>query len=347
LRTFGRWVRRHPRISVGLAVCVAAVVVLGQASSASTKHDAGSSLSATPSAPTTPTTSSAATSAATSAAAHATPTSAAPSAGENAALALLATIAVKGRAPKTGYTRDAFGPAWTDDNNDPSGHNGCDTRNDVLRRDLTQVVLKADSNGCTVLTGTLHDPYTGIVIAFQRGTDTSSAVQIDHVVALSDAWQTGAQYWSASKRVDLANDPLELLAVDGPSNESKGDGDAATWLPPNKSFRCAYVARQVAVKARYRLWVTPAEHDATARVLSSCPSQAAPHETGPPAAGTTTTHPTSHPTTAARLPILPTSSAVYYANCAAVRAAGQAPLLRGQPGYRSGLDRDGDGVACE
>jgi hypothetical protein len=195
------------------------------------------------------------------------------------AAAVLARINVKGRAPATGYDRAAFGQAWTDDVDVPFGHNGCDTRNDVLRRDLTGVVLKPDTHGCVVLTGTLHDPYTGRDIAFVRGVGTSIAVQIDHVVALADAWQTGAQYWTPQRRTDFANDPLELLAVDGPANEAKGAGDAATWLPPDKAYRCAYVARQVAVKAKYRLWMTPAERDASARVLARCPRQPLPDST--------------------------------------------------------------------
>jgi hypothetical protein len=188
------------------------------------------------------------------------------------ALAVLAALPVKGRAPKTGYSRDQFGPAWTDDTVVAGGHNGCDTRNDILRRDLTGVVVKPNTRGCVVLRGRLADPYTGRVIEFARGERTSIAVQIDHVVALSDAWQTGAQQLSPDERVDLANDPRELLAVDGPTNEAKGDGDAATWLPPRRGFRCAYVARQVMVKRAYRLWVTPAERDAMRRVLQSCPA---------------------------------------------------------------------------
>jgi hypothetical protein len=109
-----------------------------------------------------------------------------------------------------------------------------------------------------------------------RGQTTSDAVQIDHVVALANAWQTGAQQLTATTREQLANDPLELLAVDGPTNQAKGDGDAATWLPPNKTYRCAYAARQIAVKAKYALWVTPAEHDALTRILTTCPDQPLP-----------------------------------------------------------------------
>ena len=180
------------------------------------------------------------------------------------ALAQLTTLAVKGRAPMTGYSRDAFGPAWKD-----VDHNGCDTRNDILQRDLTAIVFQAGST-CVVASGSLADPYTGKNIAFLRGEGTSTAVQIDHVVALGDAWQTGAFQWTDEKRLELANDPQELLAVNGPTNEAKGDGDAATWLPPNKSFRCSYIEIQVSVKAKYGLWVTPAEHDAMSRILKGC-----------------------------------------------------------------------------
>ena len=197
------------------------------------------------------------------------------------ALAGLATLPVKGRAPMTGYSRLQFGPAWTDDVSVADGHNGCDTRNDILRRDLTMVVLKPGTNGCVVATGVLHDPYTGATIHFTRGVTSSEAVQIDHVVALGDAWQTGAQQLNLTVRTNLANDPLELLAVSGPANDQKGDSDAASWLPPNKGFRCSYVARQVAVKMRYRLWVTPAERAAIARVLATCPGQTLPSG-GPP-----------------------------------------------------------------
>lgn len=191
-------------------------------------------------------------------------TSATIAATNTAALAVLATLPVKGRAPKTGYDRtESFGSAWQD-----VDQNGCDTRNDILARDLTVLVV---DTSCEVQSGTLLGPYTGLTIAFVRGQATSSLVQIDHVVALSNAWQTGAQQLSPERRVALANDPLNLLAVDGVTNSRKGDGDTATWLPPLKSYRCAYVARQVSVKASYALWVTAAEHDAMTRILSGCP----------------------------------------------------------------------------
>jgi hypothetical protein len=182
------------------------------------------------------------------------------------AIDAVGNLVVKGRAPKTGYSRSQFGQAWAD-----VDHNGCDTRNDILKRDLTDVVFK--SGTCVVLSGTLKDPYSGEVINFVRGVSTSSLVQIDHVVALSDAWQKGAFMLTLAERTALANDPLNLLAVKGSLNSQKGDGDAATWLPPLKSYRCEYVSRQIAVKKKYKLWVTSAERDAFVRVLSKCPGQ--------------------------------------------------------------------------
>lgn len=179
----------------------------------------------------------------------------------------LETLAIKGRAPKTGYSREQFSNDWGELNN-------CSLRELVLLRDLTDT--KLDEDGCKVLTGTLNDPYTGKVVAFQRGATSSQAVQIDHVVAVSDAWQKGAQQLSPDLRYQFYNDPLNLLAVDGPTNNNKGDGDAATWLPPNKDFRCRYVARQVAVKAKYSLWITRAEHDSMRAVLQRCPNQELP-----------------------------------------------------------------------
>ena len=169
----------------------------------------------------------------------------------------------------TGYDRDQFGQAWLD-----ADRNGCDTRNDILRRDLRGTRLKPGTGNCVVLEGTLPDPYTAQRIWFVRAETYS--VDIDHVVALSDAWQKGAKYWDASKRIALANDPLNLLAVDASTNRSKGDGDTATWLPPNKGYRCTYVAAQVAVKKKYGLWVTAAEKSAMEKVLSGCPGQKLP-----------------------------------------------------------------------
>lgn len=248
------------------------------------------------------------------------------------AMDALATLEVKGRAPKTGYSRDEFGQRWKD-----IDRNGCDQRNDVLARDMTGVNRDGP---CTVLDGTLEGPYTGTTIDFVRGQDTSNDVHIDHVVALSDAWQKGAQQLTLERREEFANDHRNLLAVDGVANMQKGDSDAATWLPANRGFRCTYVAIQVNVKAEYDLWVTAAERDAIARELGNCGAsgiapvveEPAPVEEAVPAVPAAEQGP---------------GGEVYYENCTAARAAGAAPIMRGEPGYRSQLDRDSDGVACE
>ncbi|SED22251.1 HNH endonuclease family protein [Streptomyces sp. TLI_105] len=189
------------------------------------------------------------------------------SAAPGTALAAVDTLTVKGRAPKTGYEREKFGRAWVDVDG-----NGCGTRDDVLKRDLTGV--RFTDGHCKVASGTLtDDPYTGTTVRYVRG---RSKVDIDHVVALSDAWQKGAQTWDGETRRRFANDPLNLLAVDAATNRRKSDGDAATWLPPNRAYRCAYVARQIAVKKKYGVWVTAGERDAMKRVLDTCPQQRLP-----------------------------------------------------------------------
>ena len=183
------------------------------------------------------------------------------------ALAALNNLEVKGRAPKTGYARSQF-PHWSDPD-----RNGCDARNDTLKRDLTNITYKVGTRDCKVIAGQLLDPFSGKVITFST---TKVVIDIDHVVALSNAWQTGAAYFDKSKRTQIANDPLNLLAVDSKLNRQKGDGDAATWLPPSKAFRCEYVARQVAVKAKYGLWVTKPEKVAIDKILSTCVGQKLP-----------------------------------------------------------------------
>lgn len=190
---------------------------------------------------------------------------------DGSAMDVLARLEVKGRAPKTGYARQQFGQSWRD-----LDRNGCDQRNDVLRRDLTSVTTKPGTHGCVVLTGVLTSPYSGDQVPFTRGSDTSRQVPIDHVVAMSDAWQKGAQQWSAAQREAFANDFLVLRATDVGTNSAKSDKDAASWLPPLKSSRCDFVAHQIAIKSAYALWVTQAEHDAMARVLSACPDQGLP-----------------------------------------------------------------------
>ena len=184
------------------------------------------------------------------------------------ATASIETLAVKGRAAKTGYDRSSFSH-WRDPD-----RNGCDARNDILRRDLTNLVIKSDSNGCKVLGGVLADPYSGKNIDFVFG---ASLVDIDHVVALSNAWQTGAFQFTSEIRLQFANDPLNLLAVSASLNRQKGDGDAATWLPPTKSYRCQYVARQIAVKKKYGLWLTKPEKVAMSTLLAKCPKEEIPN----------------------------------------------------------------------
>ena len=198
------------------------------------------------------------------------PASAAESA-PGVALAVLETLPVKGRAPKTGYSRAAFGQSWAD-----VDRNGCDTRNDILKRDMTSIVFKPKTRNCVVLSGILTDRYSGEMIDFVRGNVSSMEVQIDHVVSLSNSWQTGAFKLSIAQRTALANDPLNLFAVKGRLNLQKSDGDAATWVPPMKSFRCAYVAQQIAVKAKYELWVVAPEKAAMSAILAQCPTQQVP-----------------------------------------------------------------------
>ncbi|MFR0569046.1 HNH endonuclease family protein [Bifidobacterium apri] len=183
---------------------------------------------------------------------------------------VLRTLVVDARQSGKGYKRDEFGYRQTDDDG-----NGCDIREDILARDLHDVRFTV-AGGCVVRSGILEDPYTGRTIEFTRGTKSSTAVQIDHVVALENAWRSGASRWNRAQRYRFGNDPLNLLAVDGPANEEKGAASAAYWLPTNAEFRCTYVATQVAVKATYGLSVTPQEREAIAAVLRGCPSQQIP-----------------------------------------------------------------------
>ncbi len=270
--------------------------------------------------------------------------SASSSAGQGTAFAALALLPVKGRAPLTGYDRDRFGPAWLD-----ADRNGCDTRNDLLGQHLHAITL--EGNGCVVAAGSYDDPYTGSQIDYRQG--HGALIDIDHVVPMANAWVTGAFGWQIKKRAAFANDPLNLLPADAGANRQKGDGDAATWLPPNKAFRCRYVSRQVAVKDKYDLWVTAPEKAAIARVLTACPDQALTPDTWH--AATEVDHNISDPVDSAPAPARPPAPApsaapvrsVHFQNCDAARVAGAAPVRRGDPGYGSHLDRDGDGVGCE
>ncbi len=175
---------------------------------------------------------------------------------------VLELLEVKGRAPKTGYSRDEFYSTWPI-------VDGCSLRQRIIKRELGDTAVL---DGCNVIAGEYTEPYTGEYRILTSKEDVTK-IQIDHVVALSDAWQKGAQYFDSDTRYALATDPLNLLAVDGSANQQKSDGDAATWLPSNKAFRCQYVARQVSVKYKYSLWVTEAEKTAILNVLTSCPNE--------------------------------------------------------------------------
>ena len=166
------------------------------------------------------------------------------------------------------FQRFRFGEAWSDDVNVEFGHNGCNTRDDILRRDLADLQVRPGT--CFAQSGVLHDPYTGATIDFLRGPDTSSTVQIDHVVSLADAWYKGARLWDDQRRRDFANDPRNLLAVGGKVNFDKAFRDVGSWLPPDAAFRCTFVARVVEVKTVYQLWVSANEKDALRRVLRDC-----------------------------------------------------------------------------
>ncbi|WP_051215053.1 GmrSD restriction endonuclease domain-containing protein [Granulicoccus phenolivorans] len=307
--------------------------------------------------------------------ATATPRTARP----GSALAMLYQLTITDRASGAGYDSALF--KWRED----VDRNGCDTRNDVLRRDLTQITVR--SNGCVVLTGNLTSPYSGNSFDFIRGNGNN--IEIDHVVSLSNSWQTGAQGFSSDRRVEFGNDPLNLLAVETSLNQQKGDGDAATWLPPKTSYRCEYVARQVAVKHKYGLWVTQPEFDAMERLLLDCNQPAAsadpwpgvgagdvaptPSPTGNPqpqpapqpdsnsGTGSTTGKSGAPPSKRALSDSDSTQSGSRtgggsgpgtgaggaYKNCTEARNRGGAPVRIGQPGYGPHLDRDGDGVGCE
>ncbi|MFF2186416.1 HNH endonuclease family protein [Streptomyces sp. NPDC058155] len=174
-----------------------------------------------------------------------------------AARELIGRLEVKGRGPRTGYDRDEFGYAWMDSADGvPYARNGCDTRNDLLKRDGQDVEFRSGST-CVIVSMTLHDPYTGKDIAWKK--QKATAVQIDHMVPLSYSWQMGAARWNEDKRKQLANDPLNLLPVDGPTNSGKRDSGPASWLPPSKPVRCAYVVRFAQVAVKYEMPVTAAD----------------------------------------------------------------------------------------
>ncbi|ORW95016.1 HNH endonuclease family protein [Mycolicibacter terrae] len=197
-----------------------------------------------------------------------TPSAAPLDPGYDAARRMLDALPVKGWDRGQDFKRYRFGERWSDDVNVEFGHNGCNTRDDILRRDLTRIELRRGT--CLVQRGVLHDPYSGNTIEFVRGPQTSESVQVDHLVSLADAWYKGARSWDDGRRRDFANDPRNLLAVSAQANFDKAFRDAAGWLPANAAFACEFVARQVTVKTEYRLWVSSNEKTAMHRVLRRC-----------------------------------------------------------------------------
>lgn len=260
------------------------------------------------------------------------------------ALDALENLPVAARGSMAGYDREAKFGGWTDTDGDCAS-----TRDEVLHRDLTGI---SSDDGCTVVSGVLDDPYTGRTIPFTRGVATSSDVQIDHVVSVGNAWVSGAPGLLPSERAEFYNDPLNLLAVDGPTNGTKSDSPADEWLPPEESFRCEYVATQIAVKAKYDLSVTATEKEAMTDVLSECPGEELP--TGMPLGdlpgGGTTQNPARVRETTNPTPGQGTTSPApgdSYRDCDEAWDAGAAPLPSDSPGYAPELDPDEDGVACE
>ena len=183
-----------------------------------------------------------------------------PSAGDTQAILAAQALVERGRSASTNYSRDAFGSAWKD-----VDRNGCDTRNDILSRDFTTASYKGGTNDCKVVGGTWTDPYSNESYTF---TEQPSEAQIDHVVALSNAWQMGADLWTDEMRTEFANDPLNLIVTVASLNRQKSDSNAASWLPPYKPGRCDFIARQVAVKAKWQLFVTSSEKNAMLGILS-------------------------------------------------------------------------------
>ncbi len=183
-----------------------------------------------------------------------------PSAGESQALLAAQALVERGRSSTTNYSRDAFGSAWKD-----VDRNGCDTRNDILGRDFTTAIYKGGTNDCKVIGGTWTDPYSNESYTF---TEQPSEAQIDHVVSLSNAWQMGADLWTEEMRTEFANDPLNLIVTVASLNRQKSDSNAASWLPPYKPGRCDFIARQVAVKTKWQLFVTSSEKRIMVGILS-------------------------------------------------------------------------------
>lgn len=180
---------------------------------------------------------------------------------------------VPARTHRYDYRRPLFGDAWDDDNDAPGGHNGCDTRDDILNRDLVDIThVWTKRCPSAVATGTLHDPYTNAVVGFTRGPKIGEAVQIDHIVPLAYAWDMGASGWTYRQRLRFANDPANLLAVAGQGNQDKGDAGPGQWMPPNKAFACQYAVAYLAVLRGYALRLDQPSADVLRQAAATCPA---------------------------------------------------------------------------
>lgn len=274
-------------------------------------------------------------------------TEAAPQIEAGSALAVLETLPVK-EPIVGGYDRDSFGPSWEDVDN-----NGCDTRNDILQRDLENITL---DGSCKVQTGTYADPYTATTINFDRSSGNGGGIDIDHIVALSAGYKTGGAEWSAAKRLQFANDPLNLISSEAGANRFKKDKDASQWLPSssgNPAFDCQYVARQISVKQKYEAWVTAPEKDAMKAVLATCPEEPLPTDdtvvnvdAGPAQEAPA---PAPEPAVEAPAPDSGVGGAdPNYGSCKKAKAAGAGPYVKGvDVEYDFYRDGDGDGTVCE
>lgn len=238
------------------------------------------------------------------------------------------------------YDRESdFGGAWTD-----TDGNGCTTRQDVMARDAIEWV---DADGdCQPEQVVIADRYTGTAFVATNVGDAHT----EHVVSAHDAWLTGAQNLTQDEREAFYQDPLNLITVEGSVNMSKGDKNAAQWLPPFQDGHCEFAAHQVTVKAKYDLGVTEAEYVALSDILAGCEGQGlitVDGLTDTPDFGEAPALTGGNDVPDEDVNPAPTQDAEPFENCAAAREAGAAPLHKGEPGYGAHMDGDGDGVACE
>ena len=180
----------------------------------------------------------------------------APQDGELAAL--LTQLVIEDELP-SGYDRDLF-RHWVDADRD-----GCDARREVLI--LEAVVAPTVGEGCSLSGGSWYSAFDGVT------TNDPSLFDIDHMVPLKEAWDSGAHAWDSDRRRAFANDldlPQALLAVSRSSNRSKGADDPAEWLPPLVSYHCQYIEDWMVVKIKWELSVDAREFSALRSIASGC-----------------------------------------------------------------------------